>query len=56
MRALGAVAAVFAASARLHAEQRAKLDFIFRPEFQKDTSAFLDQVEEGTVIDLLEFF
>jgi hypothetical protein len=56
MRTLGAVAAVYAATASLHTEQRAKLDFDFRPEFQKYAEAFLDQIKEGTVIDLLEFF
>jgi hypothetical protein len=56
MCTLGAVAAVFAATARLHAKQRAKLDFVFRPEFQKYAAAFLDQIKEGTMVDLLEFF
>jgi hypothetical protein len=56
MRALGAVAAVFAATARLHAEKSAKLNFVFWPEFQKHAAAFLDQIKEGTVVDLLEFF
>jgi hypothetical protein len=56
MCALGAVAAVFAATTGLHTQQRAQLDFVLRPEFQKHAAALLNQVKKGTVIDLLEFF
>ena len=54
--ALGAVAAILAAAAGLHAEECAKLDLVFRPEFEKNTPTFLDEIEEGTVVDLLEIF
>ena len=52
--ALGAVAAILAATAGFHAEQGAKLDFVFRPEFQEHAAAFLDEVEEGAAVGLLE--
>ncbi len=56
MRTLRTVAAILTATARLHTQQRAELDFIFRPEFQKDTPTFLNEIKEGPVVDLLEFF
>ena len=56
VRALGAVAAILTATSGLHAEQRAKLDFVFRPEFQENTAAFLNEIEEGAAIGLLETF
>ena len=55
-RALRAIAAIFTATPCFHAQQRAKLNLIFRPEFQMNTAAFSDQVEEGAAVDLLEFF
>ncbi len=56
VRALGAITAILAATAGLYAKQRAKLDLVFRPELQKNPAAFLNEIEEGTVVDLFEAF
>ena len=52
--ALGAVGAVLAASARLHAQQGAELDIILVPILQMDRAGALDQVEKRAAVDLFK--
>ena len=54
-RALGAVAAVFAASAGLDGEEGAELHFVLRPVFLMHGAGLLEETEEGLVVDAMEF-
>ena len=52
--ALGAVAAVFGAAARLDRQERAELDLIHFPMFQVDAAGLLDEGEKGLFVDALK--
>ena len=53
--ALGAIAAILAATAGLDAEQRAELDLAAFPVLEIRIPALLDEFEERLVVDVLEF-